>query len=214
MTPTQIETLARNRYNAVNDTFWSQAEIFTYLDGACLEVARECLLIERTYSATTVASTQEYAFPTNTIAIKRVTWNGLKLKPITMREDDGVTGLNMTTTATGTPQYYWTWNYTIALRPIPNAAYTLKIWSYNLPSAISSTSTLEVPSEFHWDLANYVNREMALKDSNMNAAQEYSMLWEKSVKQMKSWSKKRKRGDAFGQVQDEEQLVESYLGTV
>lgn len=214
MTPTEIETWARQRYNAIGDTFWSQAEILNYMTGACMRAARRCGLIERTYTSTTVASQQEYDFPTNTIAIKRVTWNGIKLKPITMREDDAVTGLNMTTTATGTPQYYWVWNYTIALRPIPNDAQSLKIWSVNTPSALTITSTLEIPSQFHEDLIHYINREMALKDSNFNAAKSYGELWEQSLIEMDKWQKKRKRTDGFGTVQDEDQLVEGYFGIV
>jgi len=214
MTPTQIEEAARRRYNAVNDTFWSQDEIFQLIFDACQQMARECKIIERSYSTTTVSSQQEYDFPTDTISIKRVTWNGIKLKPITMREDDGVTGLNMTTTATGTPQYYWIWNYTISLRPIPNDAQTLKIWSYNQPSTLTSTSTIEIPSEFHMELVNYVVQSMAEKDSNFKAAQYYALKWQKALMDAKRWVAKRKRSDSFPTVQDEEQLVESYLGTV
>lgn len=212
MTPTEIETWARQRYNAVNDTFWSQAEILNYMTGACMRAARRCGLIERTYTTTTVSGTQEYDFPTNAIAIKRVTYNGAKLTPINMREDDAVTGLNMATTSTGTPEYYYIWNYTIALRPIPNAAHTLKIWSLNTPSALSITSTLEIPSQFHEDIIHYINREMALKDSNFNAAKAYGDLWEQSLVEMDKWAKKRKRSDGFATVQDEEKLIEGYYG--
>lgn len=213
MTPTEIETWARQRYNAINDTFWSQAEIFNYLTGACMRAARRTQLIERVYTTSSVASQQEYDFPTNTIAIKRVTWNGIKLKPITMREDDSITGLNMTTTATGDPQYYFVWNYTISLRPIPASVQTIKIWSVNTPSAITaSTASLEIPAQFHEDLLHYINREMALKDSNFKAASAYGELWEQSLVEMDRWQKKRKRTDSFAAVQDEGQLVEGYFG--
>lgn len=214
MTPVQIAEAARRRYNATSDTFWSDDELYQLIYDAQLQIARECFLIERTYTSPTVSGTQEYDFPTNAMAIKRATWNGIKLKPITMREDDAVTGLNQSTTATGTPQYYWTWNYTISLRPIPGSAQTLKLWTYNLPSAVSSTSTLETPAEFHMELVNYVVQCMAEKDSNFKASAFYAQKWAKAMSDLKKWAKQRKRTDGFATVQDENQLVESYLGTI
>ncbi len=204
MTPTQFEEQVRQRYNAINDTFWSQSEIFGYLTDACMEAARECFLIERTYTSTTTSGVQEYAFPTNTIAIKRITWNGIRVDPIAMIEDDAVTGLNQGTTDTGTPIYYWQWNYTISLRPIPGDAQELKIWSYNLPSDITVASTIEIPPEFHFDLYSPVLRDMAAKDSNWSAAAEYEEKWEKSILKMKAWARKRKRTDGLTVVMSEE----------
>lgn len=215
MTPTQIETNARNMYNAIGDSFFSQDEILTLMYNACIELTRESLLIERTYSTTSVASQQEYAFPSDTIALKRVTYNGKKLKPITLREDDSITGLNQSTTATATPQYYFLWNNTISLRPIPAASGdTIKIYSYNEPATIVVSSVLEIPTQFHMDLVYYIVSEMAAKDSNFTAAQYYQTKWEKSRLAAKRWAKKKNRGDSFSVVQDEDMMVEGYLGIV
>lgn len=214
MTPTQIETAARNRYNAISDSFWSQDEILNLLYGACLDLSRECLLIERSYTTSTVASQQEYAYPTSAIAIKRVSYDGKKLKPITMREDDSITGLNQSTTATATPQYYFIWNQTISLRPIPSSVGTLKIYTYNEPSAITITSTLEIPTQFHMDLVDYIVGEMAAKDLNFTAAQYYQAKWEKAKIAAKRWAKRKNRGDSFNVVQDEDMMIEGYLGIV
>lgn len=214
MTPTEIETAARNAYNAIGDSFFSSEEILGLLYDACLEMAVETLIIERVYSTTTVAGTQEYDFPTNTIAIKRVTYDGHKLRPITFREDDAVTGLDQSDTTQGTPQYYYQWNETIGLRPVPSAAETLKVYSYNEPSVIETTSTLEIPTVFHRGLVNYIVAEMALKDKSFNHAEVYRQKWEKVLDQAKKWVKRRKRTDGFVAVQDEDTLVETYLGTV
>jgi hypothetical protein len=214
MTPTQLIERARNKYNSIGDSFWSDQEILDLFTDACTEAAQEALCIERTYTTTTVAGTQEYDFPTNTIAIKRVTYNGQKLKKISFREDDAVTGLNSDTTTQGTPTYYYTWNYTIALRPLPDAANTLKIYSYNEPAALTITSVVEVPTVFHMRLVDYVLAEMAAKDSNAEAAKYYINRWELAKVAMKKWVAKRKRTDSFGVVQDEDQLIESYMGFV
>jgi len=218
MTPAELETHARRRYNASGDTFFSQEEILSYLYHACLNMAREALVIERTYTTTTVAGTQEYSYPTNTISIKRVTYNGSKLQPITFREDDALTGYNQGTSTQGTPQYYAIWNETLYLRPIPDSAVTLKVFSYSEPQSISITSTLEVPSLFHMDLLDFVNAEMAAKDENWRKADYYMDQWMnnplKGLQAAKRWSQKKKRGDSFAGVQDEERLGVSILGMV
>ncbi len=214
MTPTEIETAARNRYNSVGDSFFSQDEILDLMWDACLDMTRECNLIERVYTTSTVASQQEYSYPTSTISIKRITYDGKKLKPITMREDDAITGLNQSTTSEGTPQYYFVWNETIYLRPIPSSVATLKIFTYNEPSELTNTSTLEIPTQFQMDLVDYIVSEMAAKDSNFEAAQYYANKWERSKMDIKKWQRKRLRGDSFASVQDEDQLIEGYLGIV
>lgn len=214
MTPTQLEEAARNAYNAIGDSFWSSDEILGLLYDACGEMAREALIIERTYSTTTVAGTQEYDLPTNTIAVKRVTYNGQKLKPISFREDDAITGLNASDTAQGTPAFYYLWNETIGLRPLPSDALDLKIYSFNEPSEIDTTSTLEIPTMFHRGLVNYVVAEMAAKDLNFNVAQYYKNKWDKILADAKKWTRKRRRTDSNANVIDEESSVTNYFGTV
>lgn len=214
MTPTEIETEARNAYNAVGDSFFSQSEIFNLIWKALNELAHECLAIENTYTTSTVASQQAYSYPSNTISIKRVTYEGKKLKPVTFREDDAITGLNQSTTSTGTPQFYFIWDSEIYLRPIPSAVGTLKVYSYNQHTTISSTTTLEIPAIWHMALVDFVVAQMAAKDSNFTAAQYYKANWESTKLAVKRWNRKRLRGDSFAAVQDEEELVESYFGVV
>jgi hypothetical protein len=214
MTPAEIEQAARERYNAVGETFWSQAEILNLIYAACLEISIETKCIERVYTTTTVASTQEYAFPTNAIAIKRVTYNGRKLKPTTFREDDSLTLDNSISTTTGTPAYYVVWNNTIILRPIPDSAVTLKIYSINEADEIDSTSTLEVPTFTHMRIVNYVVSEMYAKDKDFSSAGYYKKLWEQDKLEIKRWLRKRRRTDSFVGVQDEEMLGNTVLGII
>lgn len=211
MTPLELEEYARRRYNAVDDTFFSSAEIMDYIYHACQELAQESQVIERIYTTTTVASTQAYDFPTNAMSFKRVTWNGRKLALIDMREDDAITGMNQATTDTGDPEVYWIWNRAIYLRPIPSSAQTLKMWSFNFPSEVSTTSTLEVPEQFHLKLANYVNQQMAVKDQNFIAAKYYGTLWEKDKLDVKRTMRKLKRGDGFSSTKDENMIVETII---
>lgn len=212
MTPLELNTAARRRYNAVSDNFWSDEEMYQSIYDACLELAREALAIERTYETTTVSGTQAYDFPTNAMSIKRVTWNGRKLTPIDMREDDAITGLNMTTTDTGTPEFYFQWNKAIYLRPVPNATQTLKIWTHNFPSTVSANSTIEVPEEFQMKLVNYCLMKMSEKDRSFESANYYMNLWERDKADIRRWIKKMKRADGFATVKDENMVVETYIG--
>ena len=212
MTPSAVEEAARQRYNAVNETFWSQDEIFTLEYLASQEMALETKCIERTYTTTTVASTQEYAYPTNVISIKRVTYNGAKLAPIDLRRMDSLTLNTSSTTVTGTPDYYAEWNGTLILFPTPDAAQTLKVYSFNEPQVITVSSTLEIPTAFHGRLVNYILSEMYAKDKDFPSAKYYKDLWLKDIQEVKRWIARRRRGDSFATVVDESSLQNTILG--
>ena len=213
MTPAEIEEMARRRYNAVNDTFWAQDEIFDMIYAACLEICDEGHAVERVYTTPTVASTQGYDFPTNAISVKRITYEGVKLTPMDMRDDDALTAMNQNTTSTGTPAYYWIWDRTIYLRPVPAAVGTLKIWTYNKQNEISAaTTTIEIPGQHHARLINPVLSGMAAKDSNFKAADWYLKLWEQDKVRIKMSMRKMKRADGFATVKDESLVIESRIG--
>lgn len=215
MTPSQLNEAARQRYNAVGDKFWSDSELYRLMYAAHQEFARETLCIERVYTTTSVAGQQQYSYPTNTISIKRIEYNGQKLVPVTFREDDAITMLNASTTERGTSQYYFIWNNTLYLRPLPDTdGLTIKIYSYNEPQEISNTSTFEIPTMFHMDTINYMLSEMYAKDKDFNASKYYRDLWVLSLQNGKKWAQKKKRGDAFNAVQDVETLNERVIGNL
>lgn len=212
MTVTELQTAARDVYNATGDTFFSDAQINNWMRQACNILAKRAHVIERVYTTTTVASTQDYAYPTNTIAIKRITYNGIKLKRITQREDDVVTLANQSSTQSGTPYYYTDWNYTISLRPIPSDAQTLKIYSYNLAQEITNTSTIEVPAVYHMDLVNYIVMMMFAKDKDTENMSNHKTLWEEAVMLAQTHEKRKRRTDSFSVVQDEGSLIGTMFG--
>lgn len=214
MTIADVITAARERYNAVGETFWSDAEFYRLIYAACLELATETLCIQRTYTASTIASQEEYAYPTTCIAIKRITCDGRKLKKLSKREDDAITISNSVSTQIGSVQYYSDWNYTLSLRPIPDAVYTLKIFSINEPQPITSLSSLEIPTTFHMRLVNYLLAEMYAKDKDFNTSTLYLRKWEKDKIDIKKWVKFRERTDSLTTVLEEESLPETYMGAI
>lgn len=214
MTPAEIETAARRKYNSDGDSFWNTDEIMGLIYEGELEMARESINIEKTYTTSSVIGQHSYSQPTNSISIKRIEYDGAKLERITFREDDTITNLKSTITATGTPIYYYEWSGLIYLRPTPDAVKTIKIFSYDMPQAVSSSTTLEVPVQFHRDLVNYVVKEMALKDQNYNSADRYQAMWDKALVKVKTWTRRRKRGDEFQTVKNADDSAGTILGSI
>lgn len=214
MTPQTIEDAARNRYNGTGDTFFNTDDFLDSIYQAEQELAAEANIIENTYTTTTVAGTQDYDYPANTISIKRVTYNGAKLQPIDMRDDDVMSLSNSADTTQGTPQFYYIWNNTISLRPIPDDALTLKIYSYDMPQAVTASSTLEIPVIFHMAIVDFVLAQMYAKDKDFAAYDKFMLRWQAHVERAKKWARKRKRGDSFASVKDEDSLAINLLGAI
>lgn len=220
MTPAEILTMARARYNAVSDSFFTDLELYGSIYQAQLELSNDMNIIEAIYTTLSVSGTRQYSFPTQTRMIKRVEYIDLggiavKLEPITMREDDALTLVNVASTTLGKPQFYSIFNYSLYLRPIPDtSACTIKIYSYNEPQSITATSVLEVPTNFHMDIVDYVVMQMYMKDKGIEMAQGYKLLWDQAKLRCKRWIQKRKRADAFTIVMNEDNLAVTLTGPV
>jgi len=204
MTPSEIEEAARNRYNAIGDSFWSQDEIFMLIYDASLQMAVETDCIEAVLTTSTVIDQREYTYPPNVYKIKRIEYNDYKLDPITFRENDYMLGYTTTVDASGSPQYYSIFDDTIYLQPIPSAVDDLRIFGYVEPSTVTATTTLEIPAKYHMDLVNYVVSEMCAKDQNYTGAQRFERKWLAAINKCKRDVRKKKRGDSFASVQLEE----------
>ena len=215
MTPDQVITAARQFHNAVGDDFWSDAELFNHLYFCATRLARDALCIQNRYTAVSVASQQEYEQPDRVISIKRVEYNGRKLDPIDFRQLDSVNLGPNGVAVTGTPMYYYWWDNVLGLHPIPaTAGLTIKVYTFDLPSFPSSTTTLEIPTQYHSALVFGVRSLMSPKELGHPNTAYYSAEWEKAVKDVISSERKRKRGDKYRTVQREEDLINTTLGYV
>lgn len=216
MTPQQVEEAARRRYNAVNDTYWVQDEIFKIIYEGEQILATEALAIEaKDTSITTVSGTRIYDIPSLVIAIKRIEYNGYKLQPIDFREDDFLTLNNSSTADTGTPQFYTIWNSQIYLRPIPDAAHTLTLYCNKEATLLTTASTtLSTPTFCHSGLIDYTVAQMGAKDQKFEVMDRYDAKWERQVIRIKQWIAKRKRTDGYAVVKDEESMAVTLLGAI
>lgn len=207
MTPAQLNAAIRQRYNAVGDSFFSDDMVWDIIYQASMELANEAFVIQRKYTTTSVASQREYEFPTSTIAIRRVAYNGIKVDPVSIDQNPDTS----TTEVTGRPWLYAIWNDQIELYPTPSASGdTIEIYTYNEPQPVEATSTLEVPSEYHPAMIDYGLSVFYAKDGNPSMSQYHERKWEKSVEKIKRTEAKKKRGDQFAVVRDQEDAPNLY----
>lgn len=215
MTPTEIDDFARQQYNSVGDTFWSEAELRSLMYQAQMELATKALVIEGApdTSVPTVIGQRAYTLPSLVIAIKRIEYNGIKLDPIDFQEDDTLTLSSANTTSTGTPLYYALWNNKVYLRPVPDAVQTLTIYAYKEPTQTTTVTTeLDVPTMYHLNIVDFLLKTMCAKDGNMVSAKYYEERWDKAVLEAIKWQRKRRRGDSFVTVKNDETMARTIIG--
>lgn len=213
MLPSDIIATARDIYNATGDNFFTDTQMYNWIWAAEHEFAKKAWLIERTFTTPTVSGTQTYTYPTNTIAIKRITVNGKKIKRITHRYDDAITLSNATVTTQGWPIYYTDFNYTIYLRPIPDGVYTMQVFTYQDASQITSASqVLETPALFHMDIVDYMLFRMFAKDRDAQNMSFHRDEWKRHVADAVAYKNRMKRTDSFATVQSEDVLPVNIVG--
>ena len=159
-------TKCRRRLNETSETFHLPADLIAYADEGQKYVVRETKSLEDTDTATSIVSgTQNYALPTDLIAIRRITYDGKKIFPIDFVDLDE-SELDETD-STGTPTEYYIWNDYIYLYPIPGTSgKTLKIYYYKAPTTISaSTDTLETKVVYDDAIICYMTYLALVKDS-------------------------------------------------
>lgn len=173
------------------------------------------------YATNTVQKGQRiYPFPTNARIIKRIEYSisggqTVKLEPITQREDDALTLVNTGSLTLGKPQFYTQFNSFMFLRPIPdNSNDSYLIYYFSEPAIPTASSTLECPTLFHMDLVDYVVKEMYAKDKDPNMYMLFDAKWQKAIQKAKIWSSRRKRGDAYSIVMNEDNLAVTLTGPV
>lgn len=216
MTPTEVADAARREYNASgNDPFFSDTQFFEWIYHAEMELCTRAWVTEACFSLMTVAGTQEYSYPTNMFALKRVQWKGERLEYSTFKEDDLLTGNNFDSTDTGTPISFIDFDQVLYLRPIPNEAQQLKVWGYVHPSGIpTANSSLTTPDEFHPGIVQYCLAKMAAKNKNYEGANWYLNAWERIVERAVRYQKRKRQGSQMKVVQNLDVLPQTIFGTV
>ena len=200
MTPSELEAAARNRYNAIGDPHFSTDMIMDVIYQASMQLANEAFVIQRHYQTTSTSGTKEYAFPTNAFAVRRIEYKGKKLYPVPLEYDPKTS----TTEPSGTPGTYAIWNEELLLFPTPDTTGDqIDVYTYNRPQAVTSSSTLEVPEEYHLDMIDLILSVMYAKDQNTSMSTYHRNLWEASINRVKRHNRKKQHGDQYAVVRDQ-----------
>jgi len=199
MTPTEIETHARQLYNAVGDDFFPQAMIFNLIYQAQLELGVEVDLIEETFTTDSVADQREYTYPDNTISIKRIEYDGDPLVKVELRNDPKTS----TTETTGTPDSYAIWNDVVILFPTPDtASKTIKMFTHQRASKVTATSVLNVPEQYHLAIVDFILAAFFAKDKDRQMSTFHLNRWALTVEKALKETAHRKRTDRQAHVRE------------
>ena len=213
MTVTQILDEARNNLNAANDTLWADTELYVKLYKVMLRVSRKTRCIAATETQNTVAATATYTAPTTAFEIWRVTYENAKLQQIDRRQLDALTPNG--STSSGTPSFYLLEGTTLTLYPTPSAVGALKVFSFDIPSAVpTGATTLAVPAAYHDVLCNGLTAEMCPKDLGHPLTSYWQSRFEQGLSEMDALQRLNKRRDRFAVVKLEEESVSTEMGLI
>jgi hypothetical protein len=205
MTPQEIINAVRRRYNAVGDNYFSDAMLLDEIYLASQQIALETECIKKRYTASTVADQREYSKPTNCYRIERIEVDGVRLDHHDFVEDDTYTGNDSDTTASGDPTFYSEYGDTIFLRPIPDASGdTITIFSIDMPDTVTISSTLDIPSRYHYAIIEAVLESMFGKDQNYQMADYHQRRFERYLQMTKEQEFMLQFGERYKTVKPEE----------
>lgn len=175
MTVSEFENEARRLGDFESDTFISSSEIYKAIEAVCQEILAIIGLIEtEDTSITTVASTQEYDYPTRMEFVERVRYDGDDLQKIGFREWDIDKG---STDPEGTPRKFVIWNKKLYLVPTPDEAKTLTIFGYSRHEDVSAATTIAIPEILHHRMINKIVYRLLMKDKDYQGAKFFLDEW-------------------------------------
>lgn len=181
MTPAQFVTVVRNRNNALNDSNWSDDEIYALLTNRCNEALSYIGLIESTSTVTSTAGTETIAYPSYCATIENVEYTNKRLRKVDFGRWD-IYKARGTSQPEGLPSMFTVWDEQIYLIPTPSSTGdAIKIWYQQYHPDITSSSTILIPPILHPHLVHGVLADMYAKDLNVQLMQIYEQKWMQSI---------------------------------
>lgn len=183
MTPAEVLASIRYQLDETTASFWSDAELYSYMSDAEQEVADRFQCVELSTSTTTVASTQEYTAPADCQVVRRMTWYNVPLKCIDFRQKDALQFNSYGgSDQSGNPESYYIWGDKVGLYPIPDSAQALKFYYAALPARVTTaTSAFATPAIFHPCYQDYCLHRAYMKDQDDSRSMLHLKEWERSL---------------------------------
>lgn len=216
MTVSQMVEILRRRHNAEGDSNWADAEIYQLISNRSNEAISVIGLIQATATATSVAGTQAYAFPTGCESIEQVEYKNQRLKRIGLRDWD-MYRTSSTTQPSGTPTMFTVWANEVVLIPIPSASSdTIRYRYWKSQDMITTASgTIDIPSVLHSHLIPGVLADMYAKDLNVQFAQMNEQKWNQvSIPAFRTYAANNKSSGQFEPTGDSDTVRSTSEGIV
>jgi len=164
-----LRTRVRDLLNESTSAFFSDAEINRWLNDGERDIAIKSLCLEQILSKATVSGTRTvdiYHVKTLDVEYTPAAGNPVGLLKIIPKQ---LGHLNLNGTH---PQYWFPWGKTIAIEPLPDAAYNLKVYVASLPTIEMSETTDEpqIPVSLHYLVIKYAYCRALMKDGLLKNA--------------------------------------------
>lgn len=176
ITLTQMTANVRSLLDEPNPQFWSNAELTSWMNECCAEVARKAEWKRAQTNISVVAETQSYVGPTDMIRFYRITFspsgsdNTYTVEWRGMMEMDQIWGINQEWPASY-PLYYTTWkvppNLSVILYPVPSQAGELTCYYYQQPTpAVAGSDDIDILSGYEDIVVDYTMYRALRKDAD------------------------------------------------
>lgn len=170
--------LTQTRYllDEPSPAFWSNAELTTYINEACKDVARRAETKLTTKTIAAVVNQQNYTLPTTVYRLHKVVFLptsgevNYTLEYRGLMEMDQIWGINKSWPASY-PLYYTMWKNPPSLEmiiyPVPSTAGEFKVYYYqHVKTATATTTTVDILAGYEDIVFDYAAYRALRKDSN------------------------------------------------
>lgn len=154
----ELITRVRKQLGDETSAEHSDSDIVGWINEAQLDIARKTETLQSHSQIDNIEDEECYGVPADFIKLRRVTYNGVLLKPTTLEKlDSFYPNRDKDGPVTGVAAYYYVWANKLYLYPAPEEAGTglLDIWYTRAPIDLSATApsaSPEIPIHFHRDL--------------------------------------------------------------
>lgn len=126
------------------DPTWDNDFINTWINRYARNVAKITKCLEGYGEITTVASTVNYAYPTNHFEVKLMKRD--EVTEVNLKTINYLKTINRTTE--GSPRYYLPFDDQLYLYPVPDGVFTMNVWGYMVPTWMTTDGTnLDITDE-------------------------------------------------------------------
>ena len=171
-------TQVRDLLNEASAQFWSDAQITEWINEGCADSQRRAEWKEAQATIPVVANTQNYAAPSDTIRIHRITFNPTAasqtytLEFRGMMEMDQVWGIQQQWPA-NYPLYYTLWGQpgtatlSIITYPVPSQAGNLNVYYFpDIINQVVTTNPIDAPQGFEDMIYDYAMYRALRRDAD------------------------------------------------